>query len=135
MNVSRSRWGRCPNAQAKLEKGDITWLSPEHYQTHKLHNEGKDVCVTIQCYAYALSDTMHYEYFDYLGKDAIGAKVIGHFLPSADWTWGEFKELILDEYRRLGPLPKKRDATFALAMVVTATVASLVLAFMLYLYH
>jgi hypothetical protein len=91
-----------PYQEATLEKGDITWLSPEFYQTHQLYNPGTEVCVTIQCYSYGETDHAHYEFFDYI-RNADGTKSIAHFLPSKDWAWGEFQAKLLAEYKELGP--------------------------------
>lgn len=35
---------------AKLQHDMITWIGPENYQVHQLHNTSQDVCCTIQCY-------------------------------------------------------------------------------------
>ncbi|KAJ4493021.1 hypothetical protein C8J55DRAFT_221613 [Lentinula edodes] len=60
--------------KVELKTGDITWISPQHYQVHQLKNLSKrkeeggegTVCCTLQCYQYAYNDTIHYENFRYI---------------------------------------------------------------------
>jgi hypothetical protein len=77
--------------------GDVTFLTPDYYQIHKLRNpspkEGGDFCATIQCYRYADDDSQHYEYFDYLDDDKIQ-----RFDPDSDWKYLDFKEAIRQEW-------------------------------------
>lgn len=77
--------------------GQITFLTPNCYQIHRLFNPspkaGGDFCATIQCYQYPADDLSHYEYFDYLEDGEIK-----HFLPDSDWTYLEFKAAIHAEW-------------------------------------
>jgi len=84
-----------PYLEAELIKDDITWISNEQYQTHKLANWSNSVCVTIQCYQYGKKDHAHYEYFDYLDDKGVQHK----FTPNIDFTYGTFKSLIFNEWR------------------------------------
>lgn len=49
-----------------VKQGDVTWLSPNWYQTHKLWNKTDDYCATIQCYKYGECDNLHCPYFEYM---------------------------------------------------------------------
>ena len=83
-----------PFAHADFNKGDITWISPTLNQTHQLKNITNEVCITIQCYMYEHSDTVHYDYFDYL--DANGHKK--QYEPDSDMDFIKFKDLMLLEF-------------------------------------
>jgi len=90
-----------PFKEADFNKNDITWISPNFNQTHKLTNLGtnKDTCVTIQCYMYDNEgDKKHYDYFDYL--DADGA--VQQYEPDSDMDFIEFKELMRKEWSERG---------------------------------
>ncbi|MEG5001254.1 hypothetical protein [Microcoleus sp. B4-D4] len=84
---------------AYLKKGDVTWLSNDFYQTHRLYNhkpEG-EMCATIQCYEYGGNDRTHYEFFDYIDEEA---KQIKQFTPNTDWSYGEFKHKLKEEWSK-----------------------------------
>jgi len=50
-----------------IAKGDVTWISPNWYQTHQLiNNTSEDYCATIQCYQYGNENDQHWPYFDYV---------------------------------------------------------------------
>jgi phenylalanyl-tRNA synthetase alpha subunit len=57
-----------PFGAVDFKQGDVTWISPTLNQIHQLKNLEKNTqaCITIQCYMYDESDTVHYDYFDYL---------------------------------------------------------------------
>lgn len=76
-------------------QGDVTWLSPNWFQTHKLTNESNQLfCATIQCYKYGFEDELMWPYFDYLdGKD------VKEFLPNGDFEFNKMREALLQEYR------------------------------------
>ncbi|XP_069134529.1 uncharacterized protein [Argopecten irradians] len=76
--------------------GDVTWISQDWYQTHKLWNNTADYCATIQCYKYDPGDTTHWSYFDYVGENS----TIEGFLPSSDITFRDMRQKVLDEYRQ-----------------------------------
>jgi len=78
-----------------FEKGNITWIGPDNYQVHQLHNDFDGVCVTIQCYQYAEQDTCHDEYFDYLDAKSCEKKP---FKSNSDWEFISFKRLIKNEW-------------------------------------
>jgi hypothetical protein len=77
--------------------GEVTFLTPDYYQIHRLHNpssgEDGEFCATIQCYRYADDDSKHYEYFDY-----VQGSEIKHFEPDSDWEYLKFKQAILEEW-------------------------------------
>lgn len=85
--------------KATLREGDVTWLSPDFYQTHRLRNEGEpwQTCITIQCYQYGAADRRHYEFFDYIDESA---KQVRQFLPHSDWSYGDFKAQLKEEWTR-----------------------------------
>ena len=77
-----------------IQKGDITWMSPFWYQSHRLFNDTDDFSATIQCYRYGVSDTKQWPYFDYINEG--GSKE--EFLPNSDFNFTEFYETVLAEY-------------------------------------
>jgi len=83
-----------PFSEADFEKDDITWLSPELNQIHKLRNNTDDVCITIQCYMYDANNAKHYDYFDYLDDN----KNIVQYEPDSDSDFVIFKEIIRTEW-------------------------------------
>jgi hypothetical protein len=78
-----------------FEKGNVTWISPDNYQIHQLHNDFDRACVTIQCYQYAKKDISHDEYFQYL-EEGTGEKK--PFKPNSDWDFISFKRLVKEEW-------------------------------------
>jgi len=77
-------------------QGDITWISPNWFQTHKLKNESDQLfCATIQCYKYGQEDELMWPYFDYLE-----GKTVKEFLPDSDFEFKKLREELLQEYRR-----------------------------------
>lgn len=84
--------------EAVFHKGDVTYLTPEYYQVHKLVNRNPpgNMTATIQCYRYPDDDTVHWEYFDYLDGDTIK-----HFTPNSDWEYIEFRALIRAEWAKV----------------------------------
>lgn len=80
-----------------LEKDNVTWIGPENYQVHQLHNDFDRVCVTIQCYQYANDDMHHDENFDYLED---GTNETKPFKPDSDWDFISFKKLVKEEWER-----------------------------------
>ncbi|MHB8465055.1 MAG: cupin domain-containing protein [Acidimicrobiales bacterium] len=84
-----------PFAVAMFEPGDVTYLTPQLYQVHRLQNPaGQGMTATIQCYRYADEDMAHYEYFDYIDKN----DKIQVFAPNSDWEFLAFKKLIREEW-------------------------------------
>jgi len=76
--------------------GDITFLTPDYYQTHQLLNpspKGGSFCATIQCYRYPDDDSEHYSDFDFIED----GKVV-HHPPVPDWTYLDFKKAIQKEW-------------------------------------
>ena len=76
-------------------QGDVTWISPNWFQTHKLKNESNKLfCATIQCYKYGQDDELMWPYFDYLE-----GKTVKEFLPHSDFEFTKMRERVLEEYR------------------------------------
>ena len=82
-----------------VSKGDVTWLSPNWYQTHHLENESSDVyCATIQCYKYGDEDHLKWPYFDYLD-----GKNVENFKPDTDFEFRDLRTQLLEEYKKDHP--------------------------------
>ena len=78
-----------------IAKGDVTWISPNWYQTHQLvNNTSGDYCATIQCYQYGNENDQHWPYFDYVSDQ----NQIEDFLPNTDFNYIELREELLKEY-------------------------------------
>ena len=82
--------------QFDVKQGDVTWISPNWYQTHKLWNTTNDYCATLQCYQYGEEDNLHWPYFDYVKS----THVIDEFLPNSDFKFHEMREEVLKEYKQ-----------------------------------
>jgi len=79
-----------------FEKGDVTWISPEMYQTHQLENPREDtMCATIQSYRYLESDNKHYEFFDWIDKNG----ELNLFKPNSDYDFLKLLEIVRREYQ------------------------------------
>ena len=57
--------GREPVQEMTLNKGDITWFSPNWFQTHQLENTTQDFCCTVQGFQYADDDDVHWPYMQF----------------------------------------------------------------------
>ncbi|UJR29399.1 hypothetical protein I4U23_010611 [Adineta vaga] len=81
-------------------QGSVTWLLPNLNQTHQLKHVDLvgTCCITIQCYAYGPEDTKHYEYFDFIANDK---QSIGHFDPTSDADYYQFRQIMLEERNKL----------------------------------
>ena len=79
-----------------VKQGDITWISPNWYQSHKLWNYTDDYCATIQCYQYGANNKISWPYFDY--QSSIGH--IDEFLPDSDFGFAEMREIVMCEYTK-----------------------------------
>lgn len=84
--------------EAVFHRGEVTYLTPEYYQVHRLVNRNPpgNMTATIQCYRYPDNDTIHWEYFDYINGDQIK-----HFTPNSDWEYIEFRALIRQEWAKV----------------------------------
>jgi hypothetical protein len=85
-----------PFVSSDFKQGDITWISPTLNQVHQLKNlsTNKEACITIQCYMYEDTDSIHYDYFDYLDPK----NAINQYDPDSDMEFLEFKKTIKREY-------------------------------------
>ncbi|CAI4214409.1 unnamed protein product [Parascedosporium putredinis] len=79
---------------AKFPKGGITWIGPQDFQIHKLHNKSPRVCCTIQCYRYEKRDKVHYEYFNF-ADDNLQSKP---FTPNSDMSFLDFRQVMMREW-------------------------------------
>lgn len=52
-----------PFKKKLFSANDITYLTRDINQTHKVDNVSQDVCLTMQCYQYAADDREHYGNF------------------------------------------------------------------------
>ena len=84
-----------PIRKFDVHKGDLTWISPNWYQTHMLWNHTDDYCATVQCYQYGRTDVSEWPYFDYVAD----TNEIEEFLPNSDFTFHEMREKVMAEYR------------------------------------
>lgn len=83
--------------KAKLFKGQITWLSNEYYQTHRLENKNKDSCaISLQSYAYLENDNKFQETFNYILS---GNKIIQKSHPSSDIHFFDMIQKVKDEFQ------------------------------------
>ena len=87
---------QAPLKKVTISKGDVTWISPNWYQTHRLINDTSgDYCATIQCYQYGDDDQRHWPYFDYVSEQ----NQIEDFLPNSDFHFIPLREKLLEEYK------------------------------------
>ena len=84
-----------PVKKFDVKKSDVTWISPNWFQTHQLWNYTDDYCATIQCYQYGTNDFTQWPYFDYVASTA----VIDEFLPDSDYTFHEMQCVVLKEFQ------------------------------------
>ncbi|CAL8469514.1 g9055 [Coccomyxa elongata] len=83
-----------PLQEAVLNKGDITWFSPNWYQTHQLENHTGDFCCTVQGFQYADDDDLHWPYMQFKGPSGR----LLDFLPVSDFSFNDMREALLAEY-------------------------------------
>lgn len=82
--------------ESTFHAGEVTWLTPEMYQTHQLKNPRTDTaCITIQSYRYLDRDDVHHEFFDYL---APGGGDLRFFEPDSDIDYLELVRKVREEY-------------------------------------
>jgi len=88
--------GIAPFGDADFNEGDITWISANYNQVHQLKNleTNNKACITIQCYMYDETDTLHYDYFDYLDDDYKKEQ----YNPDSDCEFMKFKQIIKEEW-------------------------------------
>ncbi len=73
----------------------FTWLSPGLNQTHRLKNISTETtCVSLNCYLYGETNSVHYDYFDYVDSDG----TIQHYEPDSDMEFIKFKNLMREEW-------------------------------------
>ena len=57
--------GGSPVQEMTLTKGDLTWFSPNWFQTHQLENSAGEFCCTVQGFQYADDDDVHWPYMQF----------------------------------------------------------------------
>lgn len=83
-----------------LKEDQITWISPNWYQTHRLVNNTDDFCATIQCYRYDFKDTIQWTGFDFI--EFVEDKEhyeLQEFLPNSDFTFIYLRSKVMEEFR------------------------------------
>ncbi|NOH99795.1 hypothetical protein F0241_01495 [Vibrio kanaloae] len=94
--LSTVKTNQTPFKTATFTQDDVTWLSPGINQIHQLTNEQTDqACITIQCYQYSDSNTLHYEYFDFINDQN---DKIEQFYPNSDMNFIKFKNIVKAEW-------------------------------------
>jgi len=85
-----------PFAVTNFIKNDITWISSNLNQIHKLENleTSSETCITIQCYIYNHDDHIHYDYFDYIDDNGS----VKQYEPDSDMDFVKFKKLMKQEW-------------------------------------
>jgi hypothetical protein len=84
-----------PFGSCDFPTNSFTWLSPGLNQTHQLKNISTDTtCVSLNCYLYGESNSVHYDYFDYVDSDG----TIQHYEPDSDMDFISFKNLMKEEW-------------------------------------
>ena len=95
-NKKVKRHNQEPLKKITLSEGDVTWISPNWYQTHQLINDmSGDYCATLQCYQYGDEDQHHWPYFNYVSEQ----DQIEDFLPNSDFQFISLREKLLEEYK------------------------------------
>ncbi len=93
-----------PFGEADFDTNEYTWVSPGLNQTHQLRNINQTTtCVSLNCYLYDDSNSVHYDYFDYIDSDG----KIQHYEPDSDMDFISFKKLMKQEWYEQS---KKRNA-------------------------
>ena len=75
-----------------LIQGQVTYITPNLHQIHKITNQTAETSVTLQCYRYPNNDHRHYEYFDFIRDGEIK-----NFTPNSDSDFLKFKKIIMSE--------------------------------------
>ena len=83
-----------PLKHLDVKKGDVTWISPNWYQTHKLWNTTDDFCATVQCYQFGKEDFLKWPMFEFIDEN----NHLQEFLPNSDFKFTDFSKLLIEEY-------------------------------------
>jgi len=90
-----------PVKTVDFKEGDITWISPQWFQTHMLRNRTDDFCATIQCYRYEEGDEIRWPAFDYVSPgDGQHTAILDQFYPNSDFSFVKLRSLVFEEYRK-----------------------------------
>jgi hypothetical protein len=83
-----------------LKKGEITWMTPDAYQTHRLSNADDDTAaISIQAYSNLNSEILHEEKFNFIGDDYSINGTLRAFYPTPDIYIDELLRVVQNEYR------------------------------------
>ena len=77
--------GVSPVQEMALTKGDLTWFSPNWFQTHQLENTTQDFCCTVQGFQYADDDDVHWPYMQFKVCAMSGDQALHHKVDRI-WT-------------------------------------------------
>lgn len=82
-----------------LKKGEITWMTPDIYQTHRLINENPDeATITIQAYSHLDSELFLDEKFNYLESNFPADPHLKPFYPELDLYYDDLINTVVHEY-------------------------------------
>ena len=83
-----------------LRAGNITWMTPCFYQTHKLINEDKyKAAISIQAYSHVQKKDPNHEYVEYFNYVVSGKSDLRRFYPNADFDYFVFKTTVKEEFK------------------------------------
>jgi len=96
-----------------IYSGNITWMTPCYYQTHKLINEGStEAAISIQAYSHVESKDPNEQYTESFNYIVPGNSDLRRFYPNADFDYDKLEEIVKSEintktcfnpgYRKLG---------------------------------
>ena len=84
-------------SHSNFSAGNVTFLTPNLFQTHQLVNMESTTCITIQSYNYPGSDEVHYETFDNVLPSE---DFLHHFTPNSDYEYMELIQMVREEYAK-----------------------------------
>lgn len=91
-----------PLQHLTLEQGQLTWFSPNWYQTHQLENcSNTDFCCSINGFQYGQEDNVHWPFMRFKGA-AVGD--VHDFEPVCDFDFTELRDALLEEYQNASPV-------------------------------
>lgn len=64
-HLEDEQMGVSPVQEMTLTRGDLTWFTPNWFQTHQLENSTQDFCCTVQGFQYADDDDVHWPYMQF----------------------------------------------------------------------
>jgi hypothetical protein len=86
-----------------LTKGDLTWFSPNWFQTHQLENATGEFCCTVQGFQYADDDDVHWPYMQFKVRfDDARRAVVAHAAVTAQEMFAIEQDVVLQPSTNLG---------------------------------